>query len=261
VDAERETPDYRDLTEWVVIRILNAIKQGSIEQGERLVERDIAERFDVSRAPVRDAFHALERIGVVERRHPRGICVRAWSEHDAIEILYLMDALIFMSIKLAAGRLTEEDYAALEDILTRTATNMESAAVDRGYQLSLDIKFHQIIARRTGHRRLNELLDRLTLPIELWPEAFLQRVVPAFSYRQHTELLAALRTNDSKVAVDCVIRHQQETDALELALFGRSLRGDSDAAGKAAETGTKPRRRRASRDAHRPAAGDRGAGG
>lgn len=224
MSVEREIPDYRDLSEWVVLRILNAIRSGSIGQGERLVERDIAERFNVSRAPVRDAFHTLERIGVLERLRPRGVCVRAWSEHDAVEILYLMDALIFMSIKLAVGRLTEDNFDALQDILDKTKQNMASMAADRRQQLALDIEFHQIIARATGHQRLNEMLDRLTLPVGLWPETFLQRVVPTFSFRQHSELLDVLRSGDRDAAVACVVRHQQETDTLELALFGNTAR-------------------------------------
>ena len=228
MSIERETPDYRDLSEWVVLRILNAIRSGAIAQGERLVERDIAERFDVSRAPVRDAFHTLERIGVLERLKPRGVSVRSWSEHDAVEILYLVDALIFMSIKLAIGRLTEDDFAALQGILDKTKQNMASAA-DRRQQLALDIEFHQIIARATGHRRLNEMLDRLTLPIGLWPETFLQRVVPTFSFRQHSELLEVLRKGDRDAAIACVVRHQRETDTLELALFGDTAR-DGEAA-------------------------------
>lgn len=217
---DKEVPDYRDLSQWVVVRILSAIREGLIEQGERLVERDVAERFSVSRAPVRDAFHKLERLGVVERMHPRGINIRAWTEHDAAEILYLMDALILLSIKLAVTRLSEEDFRTLEDILEKTERNAATAACDRRQQLALDVEFHQVIARASGHARLCELLAKLTLPIDLWPDAFLQRIVPSFSLRQHRELLAALRTGDRSTAVACVLRHQEETEGLEMALLG-----------------------------------------
>lgn len=169
---------------------------------------------------MRDALHRLEGIGVVERKHPRGICVRSWTDHDAVEILYLMDALIFLSVKLAVGRLTEEDFERLEQILLDTRRNSESEAVDRSLQLALDLEFHRVIAKATGHARLIEQLDELTLPLDLWPKVFLRRILPDFSFRQHTELLAALRSGDRKEAVDCVVRHQQETEALELVLFG-----------------------------------------
>lgn len=218
----KETPDYRHLSEWATVRILNAIREGSLKQGERLVEREIAERLNISRAPIRDAFHRLESMGVVERKHPRGICVRSWTDHDAVEILYLMDALIFMSVKLAVGRLTHDDFAELDRILLETKRNADSESVDRSLQLGLDVEFHRIIAHATGHRRLIEQLDELFLPLDLWPRVFMRRILPDFSYRQHTELLETLRSGNRQAAVECVVRHQQETEAVELVLFGDS---------------------------------------
>ena len=229
MDSIKEKPEYRDLSEWVVLRILDAIRSGTILAGERLVERDIADRFDVSRAPVRDAFHRLERIGVLERKHPRGVSVLSWDEHDAMEIIYLIDALIFMSIKLAVGRLNDEDFDALEEIVEQTRQNMSAEPVDRRQQMALDIRFHEIIAHASGNQRLDAMLKRLTLPMDLWPQAFLQRIVPSFSYRQHAELLAVLKRGDRAAAVECVVRHQQETEALELAIFSRPADSEDEA--------------------------------
>lgn len=238
-------PDDQQLSEWAVIRILDDIRDGLIKQGERLVERNIADRLNISRAPIRDAFHRLESIGVVERRETRGICVRFWTEHDAAEILYLMDALIFLSVKLAVGRLTDADFAELERIVSETKHNAELEMVDRSIQLALDLEFHHIIARATGHRRLIDQLKELTLPLDLWPKVFMRRILPDFSYRQHSELIESLRSGDREIAVNCVVRHQQETEALEMALFGPPA---ANAAGDEA-----PRRRAQSRKAGRPA--------
>jgi DNA-binding GntR family transcriptional regulator len=205
-----DSPEYRDLAQWVVLKIIEAVRSGVIKSGERLVERQVAERFSVSRAPVRDAIHTLEKLGVVERSLPRGVFVRSWTEQDATEILHLIDALILLSAKLAAGRLSKADVRALEAILKRTKKNMFKKPFDPGEQLALDAQFHAIIAEATGNRRLVELLASLALPVELWPETFHGRVVPKYSFRQHRELLNVLCNGDAAEAVACVIRHQEE---------------------------------------------------
>jgi len=110
-------PVYRALTDWVVLKILDAVRTGEFVPDQRLSEEDLAKRFDVSRAPVRDALHRLEQIGVVERRPPRGMYVRSWTDADYAEVLALVDALNLLSVQLSFGRLTEDDCAQLERIV------------------------------------------------------------------------------------------------------------------------------------------------
>src|ERR1017187_3650630 len=49
-------PVYRALTDWVVLKILEGVRKGDLVPDQRLSEEDLAQRFDVSRAPVRDAL-------------------------------------------------------------------------------------------------------------------------------------------------------------------------------------------------------------
>ena len=101
-------PVYRALTDWVVLKMLDGVRKGEFVPDQRLSEEDLAKRFEVSRAPVRDALHRLEQIGVVERRPPRGMYVRSWTEADHAEVHALVDALNLLSVQLSFGRLTEE---------------------------------------------------------------------------------------------------------------------------------------------------------
>jgi DNA-binding GntR family transcriptional regulator len=205
-----QSPDYRDLSNWVVLRVLDAIRDGSIKSGERLVERDVAARFGVSRAPVRDAFHKLESLGVIERKPPRGVQVRSWSETDAAEILLLADALIYLSVQLAAEQISDAEIAELERILDQTAQMVESGSTDAATHLRLDLGFHLIIARAAGNKRLLELLESLILPLEIYPDPFKVRIDPHFSLRQHKALLATLKARDRKAAVQCVLANFEE---------------------------------------------------
>jgi DNA-binding GntR family transcriptional regulator len=206
--------------------VLEAIKSGVIESGERLVERDVAARFGVSRAPVRDAIHRLEKLGVIERRPPRGVYVRSWSERDATEILLVIDALIYMSVQLSPGRLTAEDLRELEGILEQTRAHLEAGSADLAVQLALDMRFHTVIARASGNQRLIELLKSLSLPIELYPESFRARVEPPFSLKQHSALLETLRRGDRESAVACVVSNFGEglhDPSVEARRFSRGM--------------------------------------
>ena len=200
-----QKPDYRDIAEWVVLRILDAVKSGAITSGERLVERDVAARFGVSRAPVRDAFHRLEGLGVIERCEPRGMCVRSWTEKDATEIVLVADGLIYISVQLAAERITDAELDELEAILKATSSMIASGSTDAREHLRLDLGFHLVIARASGNRRLIEMLENLIMPLDLYPDPFRVRIDPKFSLRQHKALLKALRARNRDAAVRCVL--------------------------------------------------------
>jgi DNA-binding GntR family transcriptional regulator len=156
-------PRYRDLSDWVVLKILDEIRKGTLKSGQRIFEDDLAGQYGMSRAPVRDATHKLERLGVVERRPPRGVFVREWTDADRAEVLKILDALIELSAEEATGHLTDADFAQLEAILDE-ARHEDGQSVDSTEQARRDARFHLVIAERAGNRRLVELMEQLMLP-------------------------------------------------------------------------------------------------
>ena len=208
-----DKPDYRDLSEWVASKIMKGIQTGEVAPGARLIEHEVATRLGVSRAPVRDALRRLEVLRVVERRAPRGYFVQSWSERDGIEILLLLDATISLSVRLAFGRLTQADFDELQKAIDDTRRLVESGSNDPVAYWPIDTQFHRVIARASGHMRLLELIEQLTLPIELTPKSFMFRNDPAFALRQHSALLEALRTGDRDAALTCVAGNAREREA------------------------------------------------
>jgi len=209
-------PVYRAHTDWVVLRILGGVHNGEFLPDQRLSEQNLAQRFDVSRAPVRDALHRLEQIGVVERRLPRGSYVRRWTDADRTEVLALLDALILLSVQLSVGRLTPDDFAKLEQIIEESKQLADSDAQEDRMQIQRDANFHLIIARASGNGRLVELMEQLMLPLQLYvTEAhdYLQR---DFWLRIHASLLETLRAGDVEKAVACSLTNARESRAMLL---------------------------------------------
>jgi DNA-binding GntR family transcriptional regulator len=225
-----ESPAYRDLTDWVVLCVLESVRRGDIRPGERLVEHEVAARFGVSRAPVRDALHKLETLGVVERRRPRGVYVRAWTDQDATEVLELMDALILLSVQLSVDKLSPEDLRELAEVVEESGRLSESVTADPARQLELDLRFHMIIARKSGNRRVAQLIETLGLPMQLYARETYGALERGFAYRIHTDLLEALRRRDKSAAVASVLRHAPESEAV----FARAVQGRVPAPGDAA---------------------------
>jgi DNA-binding GntR family transcriptional regulator len=220
-------PVYRALTDWVVLKILDGVKRGEFVPDQRLSEEELARRFDVSRAPVRDALHRLEQIGVVERRPPRGLYVRTWTAEDHAEVLALVDALNLLAVQLSFGRLTEDDFTRLEKIVAEAKSASDEGIEADRKQIQRDADFHLIIACASGNRRLVELMERLMLPCVLYvTEAhdYLQR---DFWVSMHGSLLQALRSGSLQQAETRSISNAREIREI---MFKHSHQGPLEAA-------------------------------
>ncbi|MFA0887965.1 MAG: GntR family transcriptional regulator [Synergistales bacterium] len=91
-----------------------AILDGSIAPGERLVESELAETLNVSRMPVREAIRKLETEGLVEHQPRRGAVVKTFSEEDILEIYTLREAMEALAAVQAVRRATQEEILNLE---------------------------------------------------------------------------------------------------------------------------------------------------
>jgi DNA-binding GntR family transcriptional regulator len=211
-----------DRSDWVILKVLDRIRSGQFRAGQRLAEEDLAEMFGVSRAPVRDAIHKLENLGIVERRKPgRRVRVREWTEADRRDILGIMEVLIKFSVELAIGRLKDEDFAAFDTILEQTREDQKTG-IDDVRQIERDARIHLIIAQRSGNRWLVELMQNLMLPLQLFTRESHDYLQSEAWLRMHSELVEALRRNDPVEAAACVRANALESRALLLADDNRS---------------------------------------
>ena len=234
----RESPEYRGLSDWVVVKILDAIRAGAISPGDRLVERDVAERFGVSRAPVRDAIHRLEGLGIAERRMPRGVFVRPWTRQDDAELLSLNNVLILLSVQTGIHRLTKDDLRELDAIVARGQELVDTEELTYADATELEIAFHKVIIKASGHRRLIELTDNLYLTLALYPREVYEYLHGRHWLQLHARLLDTLRRRDYDAAVACVLRNGREAEeVLRNVLRDRSPADSTDSEPRQAVAG------------------------
>lgn len=99
--------------------ILELIKQGRFQPGDRLREEEVGEHLALSRTPVREAFRRLEADGVVEHRARIGAVIRKLGHTEVVELYEMRVVLERTAAELAAKHGTEAEFDALEDLNER----------------------------------------------------------------------------------------------------------------------------------------------
>lgn len=139
----------------VVTRIRDAIVSGEFKPGQRLVERDLCERFGVSRPPVREALRQLDAEGFVQTIANRGPIV-AELDFGTVRALYEVRAVLeAQAAKLFAERASQEEIQALHQAVRLIEVAYDEGSVDE--KLAAKNRFYDIIIK--GSR--NELLSSM----------------------------------------------------------------------------------------------------
>ena len=141
------------LGEQIAHRIRVDIISGAIPDGTHLAEDLLADRFDVSRGPVRDALRQLESEGLVENRRKR-LYVQFLGLPDIEELYSLRENLESMALGLAVERASTSDWDGVQKLVDA----MREAADTGDYERfdAADMEFHTSFYALSGHRRLAE---------------------------------------------------------------------------------------------------------
>jgi DNA-binding GntR family transcriptional regulator len=153
----------RNLRDTVAGSLREAIMAGEFPPGSPLGEVELAQRYGVSRGPVREALIQLEREHLVRSFPNRGSFVTALAEHEFDERLMLRSLLEPVALAEARERAKPSDIAAIR----RRLRDLERTA-GRGDQRSYvgkDYEFHVAIWELSGYPLLRDLLMQISAPI------------------------------------------------------------------------------------------------
>lgn len=159
----RLTDSNRPLSvaEQIAERISRDILAGVYKPGERIIEQTIADEFQVSRGPVRDAIRILERESVVEVLPRRGAQVTALTVKEIDDIFAIRAALIELGVALATPLLSDGEVAQIRHWIDQLSTSADRVGSADDY---VPISYHisLFISRRCQNERLFDMIRSMS---------------------------------------------------------------------------------------------------
>ncbi|MBS8227981.1 GntR family transcriptional regulator [Vannielia litorea] len=182
------------------------ILEGAFADGDRLDEVQLAERFDVSRTPLREALQRLAISGLVEHIPRRGVFVRQPGPVELMEMFEVMAELEAACARLAATRINDDALEEMREANAKCLTAVEARDADRYY--IENERFHAILYRQSGNGFLEEECRRLHRRLTPFRrrQLHLRGRMPQ-SMAEHEAIVAALERGDAAAAADEVRRH------------------------------------------------------
>ncbi|MFV0246098.1 MAG: GntR family transcriptional regulator [Qingshengfaniella sp.] len=182
------------------------IVEGDLKPGDRLDETEIAQRFSVSRTPVREAIKALVAKGLVEVRGRQGTVVSTLSIPMLIEMFDLMAALEGLCARLAARRATREEKDRMLGVQDRLRQAHEDNDPDAFY--AINEEFHDLlyVAAHTHFLADQTIALRLRLSPYRRQVTFQPGKMRA-TLSEHREIIDAIEAGDSDRAMVAASEH------------------------------------------------------
>lgn len=140
-------------------RLRDDIHGGRFPPGGRLIEQELAERYEVGRNAVRTALLRLQGQGLVEMKANRGATVRRLTVAEAVEVTEARLALECLVARRAAERATAADRKELKTLISQMRAAVK--ADDKAAYSRLNRTFHAALPRIARHQVAEDLIDNL----------------------------------------------------------------------------------------------------
>lgn len=199
-------PRKGDTVDDIVGQLADAIVAGQFRPGEKLDELTLANRFFVSRTPIREALSQLAAMGLVSRRPNRGAVVAELSEEHLANLIEVMAELEAVCARLAAERMSGPERRSLEADHLAAAEMVRLGRTDA--YAAYDTLFHARVQSAARNPQLSEMAalsrSRLT-PFRTDLFAYPARL--ARSYEEHEMIVTALLQADGARAETLMRQH------------------------------------------------------
>ncbi len=200
--------------------ILDAIDTGIYKPGDRLVESELAERFGVSRTPIREALQRLETQSMLAR-DGRSLIVASLDHNEMSELYVVRSELEGLAARLAARHATEEEVRVLRDMVAA-----DHALIDDPTAMArANRRFHKQIHLASHNRFLVRQLDLVYRTMALMATTSLAvQGRGEMALAEHDAIVGAIAAGDGDAAYDALKGHISKA-------FITRLKRDAEAAG------------------------------
>jgi len=183
--------------------ILQAIDSGVYKPGDRLVESDLAERFGVSRTPIREALQRLETQSLLTR-DGRSLIVSSLDHNQLAELYVVRAELEGLAASLAARHATDEEIRVLRDMVASDHRLLD----DPQAMARANRRFHKQIHLASHNRFLVQQLDLVHRSMALMATTSLAAAGrPQDALSEHDAIVGAIEARDAPTAGEALRAH------------------------------------------------------
>jgi DNA-binding GntR family transcriptional regulator len=205
--------ERKSLGEHVFDNLKQAIIRGNIAPGEWLVESHIAQMLGMSRTPVREAIHKLEREGLIERQPRGGFTVLGLDREDIEETFGIRSVLEGYAAKLATVKHQSNELKALEEKIEEFQICLKKRQLD--LLPKINTEFHDLLYALSKSPRLIHMINALRDQIFRFRQLILKDDKLAhISNEDHIRMLNFMRKRDAegveRLVRDHILRGQDE---------------------------------------------------
>jgi DNA-binding GntR family transcriptional regulator len=208
--------DRATLKEQAAGLLRSSIISGKIRPGTKLVEREVADTFGISRAPARDALMQLEKEGLVISKTDARYVIEL-SESDIRELHEVRLALETLAVQLATRNTCAENQQAQQAVLAQ----MEAAAIneDNDAFAKADLDGHALVWQQAENHHLENTLRTMLGPIFM----FMANATEYYDWQEtlelHRHMVECIASGDEASAADSIRRHLANSRERALGIF------------------------------------------
>ncbi|QJD72076.1 GntR family transcriptional regulator [Marinobacterium sp. LSUCC0821] len=211
-----DSRDERSRVEIAYDKLLTAIQEGELKPGTRIREVELAEKFGISRTPIRDAILKLESEGLLIHEARKGAVIKSLSHREIIELYAMREVLEGTAARYAAQHASSaeiEELNALNDLMYECRS--EPSRV-----VSFNRQFHNLLYSCANNRYLLGALRSLSNAMALLGKTTLADPVRTEeAFKEHSSIVIAIAQRDGDSAEFAARKHILKAKAERLKLL------------------------------------------
>jgi DNA-binding GntR family transcriptional regulator len=193
-----EENNLLSIREHAYLYLKELILEGEYKAGDRLIERELAGKLNISRTPIREALFRLESQGFVKTVPRKGVVVSNISESEVIEVFTILTSLEVLAVKLATQKMGKETQIELDKKIQELIELEEKSEENFNFE---HIQMNRLIYKASKSPKLFEILSGLNDTIHM--AANMGYETPGRrkeSLREHIDIMKALRDKETDIA-------------------------------------------------------------
>jgi DNA-binding GntR family transcriptional regulator len=196
------------LREKILEHIRDAIISGSLKAGSKVSEPELADRYGISRTPIREAFRQLESEGYLTVIPRRGAVVSEFSQKDVEDFYAIKSILEGYAARQACNKLTDRELDKLQANNVKLAELAKENDIKSFFKIHND--FHDMFIKAADNERLRELITGVETRFQRL--RFMSLSKPGrmnISVQEHGKIIEAFRRRDAETA-EMLVRKNAE---------------------------------------------------